>query len=45
MGMNVVSGQRVVIKMFKQLPVDSIKKEINVNLKLLSGLKADTKHA
>jgi hypothetical protein len=38
MGANVVTGQRVVIKIFKQLPVESIKKEISINMKLLEGL-------
>lgn len=42
MGYNVVTGEKVVIKIFKQLPVDTIRKEININLKLLSNLQEDT---
>ena len=43
MGANVVTGKRVVIKMFKPLPVEVIRREININLLLLSGLKESQK--
>jgi|JI10StandDraft_1071094.scaffolds.fasta_scaffold1754267_1 casein kinase II subunit alpha len=44
MGVNLLTKQKVVIKMFKQLPVNSIQKEISINLKLLSGFKPTLKH-
>ena len=39
-GVQVVSGKPVVIKMFKKIPPESIKKEIEINCRLLRGLEA-----
>ena len=44
-GINVVTGEKVVVKMFKKLPPESIKKEIEINKVLLRGLNSTTKHA
>ena len=39
-GVQVVSGKPVVIKMFKKIPSESIKKEIEINYRLLRGLES-----
>jgi serine/threonine protein kinase len=38
LGINVITHKKVVIKMFKNLPQESIKKEISINKILLRGL-------
>lgn len=37
-GFNVLSGQKVVVKMFKHMPEERINKEIDINRRLLAGL-------
>jgi len=44
MGYHVLTNEKVVIKIFKHLPIDFIKREININLKLLSKIQ-EAKHA
>jgi serine/threonine protein kinase len=41
----VLSGQKVVVKMFKRLPEERINKEIDINRRLLAGLSAWNKPA
>jgi serine/threonine protein kinase len=40
-GVQVLTGKPVVIKMFKNISPEAIKKEIEINYKLLNGLKPD----
>jgi serine/threonine protein kinase len=37
-GVNVLSGKSVVIKLFKKIAPESVKKEIEINCQLLRGL-------